>query len=84
VHRHRRQKQEVHVTSDVTDLQVDISFLQRRVDDLSDALIDKERRLSKAEARVDALERALRVLAQRGTGENPSAFPEEDPVPKSG
>jgi uncharacterized coiled-coil protein SlyX len=67
-------------------LESSLAFLQQRVEDLSDTLVDKEQRLSRAETRVEALERALRVVAQRQPqgGESPSALIEEDPVPHSG
>jgi uncharacterized coiled-coil protein SlyX len=67
-------------------LESSLAFLQQRVDDLSSTLIDKEHRLSGAELRVEALERALRVVAQRQppSGESPSGLIEEDPVPHSG
>ncbi|MCC7070114.1 MAG: SlyX family protein [Deltaproteobacteria bacterium] len=71
----------------LVEVEIKLAFHERTIADLSQALVDKERRISALEERVVHLERALRVVAQR-TGAPPAeivgAHPEDDPVPRSG
>lgn len=71
----------------LVEVEVKLAFHEQTVSDLSQALVEKERRLSKLEEKVAHLEAALTRLAQRATGEQGEvlgAHPENDPVPRSG
>ena len=68
-------------------VQVALAYLEKTVEDLSQTLVAKEKRLGELEERVERLETALRILARRredGGGDVLGALPEEDPVPRSG
>ena len=74
-------------TARLIEVEVRLAFQQQTVSDLSQALIDKERRIGALEEKVAHLEKALLVLAQRTGGEKGEvlgAHPEHDPVPRSG
>ncbi|MBI1949548.1 MAG: SlyX family protein [Deltaproteobacteria bacterium] len=71
----------------LVEVEVKLAFHQQTIADLSQALVEKERRITALERQVEHLEKAMRVLAQRaGTspGEVLGAHPEDDPVPRSG
>lgn len=68
-------------------LEIKLAFAQEELVTLGGVVADKDRRLMQLEERVERLETALRVLAQRVSapaGEDIGAHPEEDPVPRSG
>jgi uncharacterized coiled-coil protein SlyX len=71
----------------LVEVEIKLAFHERTVHDLSQALVEKERRITLLEEKVGHLERALHVLAQRtpaDKGEVLGAHPEQDPVPRSG
>jgi uncharacterized coiled-coil protein SlyX len=68
----------------LVEVEMKLAFQERAIEDLSAALIDKEKRISELEDSVKKLERALQILAQRRNEEVLGANPEDDPVPRSG
>lgn len=69
------------------EVEIKLAFHEQTLADLSQTLIDKERRIGALEERMAHLEKAVRVLAQRAgapPGEVLGAHPEDDPVPRSG
>ena len=69
------------------EVEVKLAFHERTIADLSHTLIEKEQRITALEEKVAHLEKAVRLLAQRGSadqGEVLGAHPEQDPVPRSG
>jgi uncharacterized coiled-coil protein SlyX len=72
----------------LVDLEVKLAYQEQALDDLHLALLDKEKRVTSLEERVDRLERALKILAERqraGSGpEVEGKMDVDDPVPRSG
>lgn len=72
---------------DLVAIETKLAWQSEKVDALSDALIEKEQRLTLLEERIERLERALTILAQRqSTPPSPiaGALDIDDPVPRSG
>jgi uncharacterized coiled-coil protein SlyX len=71
----------------VDELEIKLSFQHQTMQHLSEALVEKERRIAALEETVARVEKALRILAARTADQGPDvagAHPEEDPVPRSG
>ena len=72
---------------DLVELQTKQAWHDEKLDAMSSALIEKEKRISALEERVERLERALTILAQRQSAparEIAGAHDADDPVPRSG
>ena len=72
---------------DLVELQTKQAWHDEKLDVMSSALIEKERRITALEERVERLERALTILAQRQSTppqEIAGALEVDDPVPRSG
>ncbi len=70
----------------LVEIETKLAFHDQSIEDLHQALVEKEQRVSVLEETVARLEKALKILASRthDTGEVAGAHPEEDPVPRSG
>jgi uncharacterized coiled-coil protein SlyX len=68
------------------ELEIKVSYQERAIEQLSEALIEKEKRIVALEESVARIEKAIGILASRTTtpGDVAGAHPEEDPVPRSG
>lgn len=73
-------------SDDLVDLQIKLSYAERRIDALNDALVEQSAVVADLVERLDASDRVVRaLLAQLGVGaEVLGAMPEDDPVPSSG
>jgi uncharacterized coiled-coil protein SlyX len=68
-------------------IETKLAWQSEKVEALSDALVEKEGRISALEGRVERLEKALTILAQRQSAPTPEiagALDVDDPVPRSG
>lgn len=71
----------------LVDVEVKLAYHDHTLEELHQALVDKEKRVSSLEERVERLERALRILAERqrtGAPEVGGKLDIDDPVPRSG
>jgi uncharacterized coiled-coil protein SlyX len=68
------------------ELEIKVAYQERAIEQLSEALIEKEKRITALEESVARIEKAMRILASRTTtaADVLGAHPEEDPVPRSG
>jgi uncharacterized coiled-coil protein SlyX len=68
------------------ELEIKIAYQERAIEQLNEALVEKEKRIASLEEAVARIEKAMRILASRTTtaGDVVGAHPEEDPVPRSG
>ena len=71
---------------DLVELQTKQAWHDEKLEALSAALIEKEKRIGALEDRIERLERALTILAQRQSSprEVAGANDVDDPVPRSG
>ena len=75
------------MTTDLVDIEIKLAWQDEKIDALSAALIDKERRVTALEEQLARVERALQILAQRQrtpAEEVAGAHDADDPVPRSG
>ena len=75
------------IDDDLVELQTKQAWHDDKLDSLNEALIDKEKRITALEERIERLERALTILAQRQATpamEIAGAHDVDDPVPRSG
>jgi uncharacterized coiled-coil protein SlyX len=73
--------------TDLVDVEIKLTYQDRAIEALSEALIEKEKRIASLEESVARIERAMTILASRTTttaSDVAGAHPEEDPVPRSG
>jgi len=69
------------------DLEIKLSYQEQTMQTLSQALVEKEARITALEESVSQIESALRILAQRQKGgdvEVAGKMDLDDPVPRSG
>lgn len=74
-------------TNDLINVETKLAWHDEKLEVLNAALVDKERRITALEDRIERLERALQILAQRnaaGVQEVAGAHDVDDPVPRSG
>lgn len=71
----------------IVDLEVKLAYHDQTLEDLNQALVDKEKRITVLEDQVERLEKALKILAERqrrGPDEVGGKMDVDDPVPRSG
>jgi uncharacterized coiled-coil protein SlyX len=74
-------------TNDLVDIQIKLSWQDEKIEALSSALVEKEKRIGLLEEQVARLERAMQILAQRQSApaaEIAGKHDVDDPVPRSG
>lgn len=69
----------------VTELEIKVSYQEKRLSDLDDTVLAQSRRIDELEDMLQAVKTALQRLRASDEGsEVLGAYPEEDPVPRSG